>query len=83
MLYFNEFVHVERNKQDHKWGEQNHSPAIWLAILMEEVGEVSGEVIAGEWKPELQKRKNLGHEIVQVAAVCKAMYESLERNGWL
>lgn len=83
MNSFEHLVNKERKRQDAKWGEQNHNPATWLAILMEEIGEVSSEVIATEWKPELQKRKSLGHEIVQVAAVAKAMYESLERNGWL
>jgi NTP pyrophosphatase (non-canonical NTP hydrolase) len=29
----------ERARQDAKWGEQNHPPQDWLAILMEEVGE--------------------------------------------
>ena len=31
----------ERNKQDIKWGEQNHNIYKWLAILGEEVGEVN------------------------------------------
>ena len=80
---FEYLVARERQRQDQKWGEQNHEAAFWLAIMVEEVGEVASEVIAGGWKPELQRRRDLGHELVQVAAVCKAMYESLERNGQL
>ncbi len=80
---FEELVRLERAKQEQKWDEQNHKPSIWLAILIEEVGEISSGIIATEWKPEMQKRKDIGHEIVQVAAVCKAMYESMERNNQL
>lgn len=29
----------ERARQDAKWGVQNHNPAVWAAILGEEVGE--------------------------------------------
>lgn len=80
---FDKLVNDERQRQEEKWGEQNHHPAIWLAILMEEVGEMSSEIIANEWKPELQRRKDMGHEIVQVAAVAKAMWECGTRNKWL
>lgn len=31
----------ERENQELKWGEQNHSPAEWLMILGEEVGEAN------------------------------------------
>lgn len=34
-------VLAERCRQDAKFGEQNHPPQDWLAILMEEVGEFS------------------------------------------
>jgi len=76
-MKFEELVNLERDKQDQKWGEQNHFPLRWLGILMEEVGETATECINNN------PSHNLGHEIVQVAAVAKAMYESLERNGWL
>lgn len=32
-------ITAERSRQDAKFGEQNHPPQDWLAILMEEVGE--------------------------------------------
>jgi len=80
---FDKLVAEERQRQEDKWGEQNHSPALWLAILMEEVGEVSSEIIANEWKPKLQRKRDVGKEIVQVAAVAKAMWESGVRNSWI
>ena len=33
-------ISEERNRQDEKWGEQNHTPAVWAAIIGEEYGEV-------------------------------------------
>lgn len=36
-------VFEERQRQDRKWGRQHHTPAEWMAILMEEVGEAAGE----------------------------------------
>jgi NTP pyrophosphatase (non-canonical NTP hydrolase) len=38
-------IREERRRQDAKWGEQNHSPIEWCAILTEEVGEVSKEAL--------------------------------------
>ncbi len=32
-------VAVERERQNIVWGPQHHDPSVWLAILMEEVGE--------------------------------------------
>ena len=29
-------VSAERQRQDAKWGEQNHDPLLWLSILTEE-----------------------------------------------
>ena len=29
----------EREEQDRIWGQQDHHPVEWMAILMEEVGE--------------------------------------------
>lgn len=34
----------ERLRQEDKWGPQHHTPAEWLAILAEEVGEAANEV---------------------------------------
>lgn len=37
-------VIAERRAQDGKWGPQHHDPLVWLAILMEEVGEFAEEL---------------------------------------
>lgn len=38
-------VGEERYFQESKWGIQNHSRERWLAIIVEEVGEVAKEVL--------------------------------------
>jgi len=69
---FSEGVKLERERQEKKWGEQNHFDSIWLAILTEEVGEVAKAILEHE---------NIQYELVQVAAVAQAWAESIERNG--
>lgn len=77
----------ERIKQDLKWGEQNHRPADWITILVEEVGEASKAALESKFlvcgKEGLTTRKaleNLREELIQVAAVAVASVESLDRN---
>jgi len=64
---------AERKRQDDTWGEQNHNDYCWLAILMEEVGETSSEML------EMNSEK-MEEELVQVAAVSLAWLECLERK---
>lgn len=74
----------ERRRQDAKWGVQNHKPVVWLSILMEEVGEAAKEAFeAQQYFHENydDKLRNYRAELIQVAAVCVAMIESLERNN--
>lgn len=76
-----ELIKEERARQDAKWGEQNHDPVVWVAILMEEIGEMSKVIL------ETSTFKNpatfVENELIQCAAVLKAMWESGKRNGWL
>ena len=73
-------IYLERNEQDKKWGEQNHRPEWWLAILGEEFGELCQTVLHRNFGgPEAQ---NLRDELVQVAAVAVAMIECCDRNEW-
>jgi len=37
-------ISAERALQDVKWGQQNHNPMLWYAILGEEFGEVGKEI---------------------------------------
>jgi len=77
-----EDIQKERDSQDARWGQQNHDPLTWLAILGEEVGEVNkaaleatfGSIYNGSWD-------DYRTELVQVAAVAIAMIESFDRNG--
>lgn len=78
-----EVVH-ERMKQDAKWGQQNHEPAFYYAILAEEVGEAAKEVVEYNMdrslKRRLERAKKLREELIQTIAVGVAMVESLDRN---
>ena len=86
-----ELVRKERARQDELWGESNHKPIEWVAILTEEVGEVSKEALElhfqngyADLKNKYAKRKILNYkeELVQVASVAIAMVECLERGEW-
>lgn len=73
-----EAVIAERARQDRKWGTQNHSDALWLAILSEEFGEAAKE--ANETHFRGKDTGLLVAELVQVIAVCKAWIECIERR---
>ncbi len=68
----------ERDRQDEKWGIQDHSLPEWLVILAEEIGELAtatlGHIFGTDKHPEMDWRK----EAVQVAAVALAMLEQYE-----
>ena len=68
-----EEILAEREKQDQKWGEQNHDTQMWVAILMKEVGEVR-KAICEEDTDSYRK------ELVHVAAVALAALQSHERQ---
>lgn len=76
-------VVTERQRQDEKWGEQNHHPVYWVGMLTEELGEVSKESIElyqhnGESLAEAFGR--LRSELVQLAAVALAAIECIDRQ---
>ena len=66
---------IERQKQDDKWGEQNHDVYKWLAILGEEVGEANKAALE-------DSRDDVINELIQIGAVTVAMIESLKRNNY-
>lgn len=75
----------ERDRQDAKWGEQNHAPEVWLTILGEEFGEacqaaLTDRFIANSAVPS-DSASDLRKEIIQVAAVAIAMLEWMNRTG--
>jgi len=76
-------IRIERERQDKKWGHQLHEPAIWLAILSEEVGEMASAILCMEFTGETkkkQRKKDYRNELIQIAAVAIAAIESLDYN---
>lgn len=77
-------IQAERQQQDAKWGQQNHSPIEWLAILGEEVGEANQHALQAHFsKDALYQAEQLvayRKELIQIAAVAVAMAESIDRN---
>ncbi len=69
----------EREKQNNKWGEQNHTDEIWLAILSEEIGEVSQAMLHNRFGGHAAG--TLRKELIQVAAVAIQWLECINRNG--
>ena len=72
-------IQKERERQDNKWGEQNHHPLIWNNILGEEYGEACKHTIEAIENDYSKYRK----ELIEVAAVAIAAVESLDRGKWL
>lgn len=68
-----EQVAIERERQDAKWGEQNHPLDTWLTVLAEEVGELAQAILKGQ---TAEARK----EAVQCAAVAVAIVEFIDRD---
>ncbi len=88
-----EEIKQERERQNIKWGEQNHKPIEWIAILTEEVGEAAKEALdhhfnnpkpvthplTQEWHQE-ERVRNYRKELIQTAAVAVQMIECLDNN---
>lgn len=79
-------IRDERNRQLGKWGVQHHTPAEWVSIAIEELGEAAergnkaGVEPIGDKDPQLQLAAML-RELVQVAAVCVAAFEDLSEQS--
>ena len=76
-------VCCELKRQREKWGEQNHAPEWWLAILGEEVGEANKAALEAHFNSYYPQAKHGDYrkELVQVAAVAISMIECFDRNG--
>lgn len=74
-------IKQERERQDEKWGEQNHDPLLWLSILGEEFGEIAKELNEHGFDPYSDHLNKACDEIVQLCAVGVAMLECMDRNG--
>lgn len=76
-------VLAERSRQDMTWGEQDHDPITWLAILSEEVGEVAQAMLRLRFGPRSRRVEYevaYRDELIQVAAVALAMLECWDRS---
>jgi NTP pyrophosphatase (non-canonical NTP hydrolase) len=79
-------IKAEGIRQDAKWGEQNHNPSIWLAILTEEVGELAQAILADRFDTGRDEKLHDSHhvsmeiEAIQVAAVAAHLVEYLSRR---
>lgn len=71
-------IKKERERQIEKWGTQTHTPAMWLAILTEEVGEVAKEIADGRVLPFNEEQYCT--ELIHVAAVASAALQFM-RDG--
>jgi len=78
-------IDEERAKQDAKFGQQNHDPQVWMAILGEEFGELCQAANDLRWPKSNPDADPFRHELVeavQTAAVAKAIVECLLRSTW-
>lgn len=69
----------ERLHQEAKWGQQNHDGPFYLAILVEEVGEIAHTIL--EARAGSGDSSEIRKEIIQVAAVAVAMAEAYDRKA--
>jgi NTP pyrophosphatase (non-canonical NTP hydrolase) len=72
-------VYNERERQDAKWGEQNHHPFLYLAVLGEEVGEANQAALQATFGGKTWA--DYRQELIETAAVAVAMVECLDRHG--
>lgn len=72
----------ERARQEAKWGEQNHDPFAYLAILTEEVGELAQAALHTRYGGRAGGVAHMREEAVQAAAVALAIVECLDRGKW-
>lgn len=94
-MNINDAIATERIRQDKLWGVQNHGSHLWLAILVEEVGEVSSAILensegsgtlgskalSAEWMcPSADAEEKIRGELIQVAAVAIAWLECIDRR---
>lgn len=68
----------ERQRQDAKWGEQNHSDELWLAIVTEELGEASKAILEQRFGGGVLD--DIRVELLQAAAVMAAWLEAFDRR---
>ena len=76
MNNFYNLIQKERERQDDKWGIQRHDWNTWSTILTEECSEVAKACLEIGFKNNTLDE--LEEELIQVAAVSKAIYEHIQ-----
>lgn len=73
----------ERERQDKKWGEQNHPAPVWGMIIGEEFGEMCKAINEFGFYPVRETEDQIYTEAIHTMASCMAMLECMERlrNG--
>lgn len=88
-MWFLKMIMQERERQQKKFGEQNHIPPVWASIVTEEIGEAAREandyylaVINGESTPDTDAEvlAKLSKELIETAAVSLNALTSIYRN---
>lgn len=90
-------IRKEREMQNKKWGEQNHNPVEWIAIITEEIGEAarmavdlhfqnpvlsfSGELTPPDNNHKKYRTEEYKRELIQSAAVIIQAIECIDRNN--
>ncbi len=69
----------ERDRQDKKWGEQNHNAYKWSAIIGEEYGEMCKAINEFGFNPTEKNEHEIYMETIQTMACCMAMLECMDR----
>lgn len=81
MQYAVNSVVAERERQDAKWGPQDHPGPVWMAILGEEFGELCECILHAQFGGPAAA--DLRKEAVQVAAVALAIVQAVdEGRAW-
>jgi NTP pyrophosphatase (non-canonical NTP hydrolase) len=72
-------VRAERERQNAKWGLQRYAMGKWLAILVEEVGEVAQAMqpLMGLTTGKTSDAQNVFEELIHVSAVACAIAEQV------
>lgn len=73
-------VIAERNRQDKKWGEQNHFPERWATIIGEEYGEMCQAINEFSFNATPEAEQQIYTETIHTMASCMAMLECMERS---
>lgn len=71
-------IRSERQRQEKKWGQQNHDMADYYTILGEEFGEV-GKAICEHKLQCMAPAMRIRNELIHTAAVAVAMVEAFDR----